>query len=190
MEYLDLTAEVEVLAAPGEQIDVQVQTGGSWVNHYIYIDADYNGFAASIESGSSWRPAGDLVSYSFYNNGSSSDNTGWNSDGDVISGDDRSFPALPSFVVPTKTGRYRMRIKQDWCSIDPAGDSDSNFGGTFSSYGGQIIDVILRVCDPTGIEDVEPEDNVKVIYDIHGRRLEEITKPGIYIINGKKILVK
>ena len=190
MEYLDLTAEVEVLAAPGEQIDVQVQTGGSWVNHYIYIDADYNGFAASIESGSSWRPAGDLVSYSFYNNGSSSDNTGWNSDGDAISGDDRSFPALPSFVVPTKTGRYRLRIKQDWCSIDPNGDSDSNFGGTFSNYGGQIIDVVLRVSDPTGIEDVESEDDVKVIYDIHGRRLDEITKPGIYIINGKKILVK
>ena len=190
MEYLDLTGEIEVLAAPGEQIALQIQTDGSWVNHYIYIDADYNGFTAGIENGSNWRPTGDLVAYSFYNNGGSSDESGWNSNGEAISGDGRSYPVLPSFVVPTKTGRYRLRIKQDWCSIDPAGDSDSNFGGTFSNYGGQIIDVVLRVSDPTGIEDVESEDNVKVIYDIHGRRLDEITKPGIYIINGKKILVK
>ena len=190
MEYLDLTTGFEVLAAPGEQIDVLVQTEGSWVNHYIYIDADYNGFTATIENGSNWRPAGDLVSYSFYNNGGSSDANGWNSEGQMISGDDRSFPVLPSFVVPAEPGRYRLRLKQDWCSIDPAGDSDSNFGGTFSNYGGQIIDVILRVSDPTGIEDIEAESGVKVIYDIQGRRLEEITKPGIYIVNGKKIFVK
>lgn len=44
----------------------------------------------------------------------------------------------------------------------------------------------------TVIEEVEVE-NEKVneaIYDLAGRRLNEITKPGIYIINGKKILVK
>jgi hypothetical protein len=92
--------------------------------------------------------------------------------------------------VPAKPGRYRLRLKQDWCSIDPDGDSDSNFGGTFSNYGGQIIDVILRVSDPTGIENVVPESGEKVIYDIQGRRLDEITKPGIYIVNGKKVLVK
>ena len=44
----------------------------------------------------------------------------------------------------------------------------------------------------TVIEEVEVE-NEKVneaIYDLAGRRLNEITKPGIYIINGKKVLVK
>ena len=189
-EYLDLTGTLEFLAAPGEQVSVTFDTDGSWINHYIYIDADYNGFTASIENGSNWRPAGDLVSYSFYNNGSSSDASGWNSDGQTVSGNDRSYPVLPSFEVPAKPGRYRLRLKQDWCSIDPDGDSDSNFGGTFSNYGGQIIDVILRVSDPTGIENVVPESGEKVIYDIQGRRLDEITKPGIYIVNGKKVLVK
>ena len=42
----------------------------------------------------------------------------------------------------------------------------------------------------TGIENVEVENQVKAIYDLTGRRVEEITAPGIYIVNGKKVLVK
>ena len=42
----------------------------------------------------------------------------------------------------------------------------------------------------TGIENVEVENTVNVIYDLTGRRVEEITAPGIYIVNGKKVLVK
>ena len=43
----------------------------------------------------------------------------------------------------------------------------------------------------TGIENVEGESgNVKGIYDLTGRRVEEITAPGIYVVNGKKVLVK
>ncbi len=42
----------------------------------------------------------------------------------------------------------------------------------------------------TGIENVEVENAVKAIYDLTGRRVEAITAPGIYIVNGKKVLVK
>ena len=189
-EYLDLTESFVFTVAPGEQVSVEIVTEGSWVNHYIYVDYDANGFTASIEGGSNWKPAGDLVSYSFYNNGGSSDASGWNSVGQMVTGDGRSFPALPVFTVVGKPGLYRMRIKQDWCSIDPAGDSDSNFGGTFSNYGGQIIDVILHVTNSTGVEEVETDGGDKVIYDISGRKLSEITKPGLYIVNGKKVIVK
>ena len=42
----------------------------------------------------------------------------------------------------------------------------------------------------TGIENVEVENEVKAIYDLTGRRVEAITAPGIYIVNGKKVLVK
>ena len=42
----------------------------------------------------------------------------------------------------------------------------------------------------TGVENVEVENTVKVIYDLTGRRVEAITAPGIYIVNGKKVLVK
>ena len=43
----------------------------------------------------------------------------------------------------------------------------------------------------TGISEVTTENgNVKVIYDLTGRRVETITAPGIYVVNGKKVLVK
>ena len=43
----------------------------------------------------------------------------------------------------------------------------------------------------TGISEVTTENGeVKAIYDLTGRRVEAITAPGIYIVNGKKTLVK
>ena len=42
----------------------------------------------------------------------------------------------------------------------------------------------------TAIEGVEAEAENAVIYDLTGRRVYEITEGGIYIINGKKVLVK
>ena len=45
--------------------------------------------------------------------------------------------------------------------------------------------------DYTAIENVEAETVVEnAIYDLTGRRVNEITKAGIYIVNGKKVLVK
>ncbi len=42
----------------------------------------------------------------------------------------------------------------------------------------------------TAIGNVEVENTVKTIYDLTGRRVEVITAPGIYIVDGKKVLVK
>ena len=42
----------------------------------------------------------------------------------------------------------------------------------------------------TAIEEVETEAAETVIYDLTGRRVNEITKAGIYIVNGKKVFVK
>ena len=41
-----------------------------------------------------------------------------------------------------------------------------------------------------GIDAVDAEAENDVIYDLTGRRIAEIVKPGIYIVNGKKVLVK
>ena len=42
----------------------------------------------------------------------------------------------------------------------------------------------------TAIESIANESAQKVIYDLTGRRVDTITKAGIYIVNGKKVLVK
>ena len=42
----------------------------------------------------------------------------------------------------------------------------------------------------TAIENVEVENTVKAIFDLTGRKVEAISAPGIYIVNGKKVLVK
>jgi hypothetical protein len=44
--------------------------------------------------------------------------------------------------------------------------------------------------ETTDIEEVEREDLEHTIYDLQGRKLSEITEPGMYIINGKKVYKK
>lgn len=145
-DWTDKTASVVFKAAPGETVTVAAQTTGSWVHYSVFIDVDADGFTTGIEAGSSWKPVGDLVAYSFYNNDGASDASGWNSVGDVVSGDARNKPAIPAFAVPSVVGTYRMRIVQDWCSIDPAGDADGKFSD-FKANRGQIIDVTLEVAE-------------------------------------------
>ena len=48
----------------------------------------------------------------------------------------------------------------------------------------------FRFPGTTGVEEVVVENEVKAIYDLTGRRVSEITEAGVYIIGGKKVLVK
>ena len=189
-DYTDATSTVTFNVQAGEELTISFDKAGEWIHQFVFIDFDGDGFTASIAEGSEWAPAEDLVAYSFYNNNSDSDASGWNSVGTSITGNNRSTPAVPAFKAPDAAGTYRMRVKQDWCNIDPAGDADGKFGD-FKANGGQIIDVLLEVVVSTGIEEVEGENvNVKGIFDLQGRKIEQITAPGLYIVNGKKVLVK
>ena len=51
------------------------------------------------------------------------------------------------------------------------------------------MDVTASKC-PTGIESVVENNAVQGIFDIQGRKIDAITAPGLYIVNGKKVLVK
>ena len=187
---VDIEEPVYFYVEPSEEIAVAVTADGSWRHHYVYVDYNGDGFVASIENGSNWKPAGDLVSYSFYNNDSSNDESGWNSVGTSVTGNNRNTPSLPSFTAPATAGIYRMRFKQDWCSIDPQGDADGKFGD-FKANGGQIIDVLLMVGEvDTAIDTIAAEKANAGIYDMTGRKIEKIVAPGMYIVNGKKVLVK
>ena len=146
--YEDLTSH-KFYCVAGEQLTASFTKGSDepnfWLNGYIYIDDDKNGqFEYGVNS-ADHKPTGDLYAYSFYTESTSSDETGYNSAGQQISGDSRSTHNPPSFVAPTVPGVYRMRYKADWCSIDPGGDTNNTFGGTFTTYKGSIFDVTLVV---------------------------------------------
>lgn len=146
--YLDATAEHAFVVEPGKIVALEMQGGGvndGWMNAYVYIDTDKDGFDAGIAD-DGYTPTGDLVSYSFYNNGADSDESGWNSKGVTLTGNDRSTYTLPDFIAPETPGVYRIRFKYDWCNIDPAGGEGTYHKNNFMGHGGQIVDLKLHVC--------------------------------------------
>ena len=61
----------------------------------------------------------------------------------------------------------------------------------YGQVGRTIYLTLLTVTNTTAIDEVKGENGkVKAIYDLTGRRIDAITAPGIYIVNGKKTLVK
>ncbi|MBR3907243.1 MAG: C10 family peptidase [Bacteroidaceae bacterium] len=64
---------------------------------------------------------------------------------------------------------------------------EGNFGEILKNSNG--IHFIFDDDNVTDIDGVEAEET-ETIYDLQGRKLSEITEPGIYIVNGKKIFVK
>ena len=142
--YVDKYDEVTFTVTPGQVVSFVVNTSASWIHNAVFIDFDNNGFTAGVTN--DWEPTGDLVAYSFYNNGSSSDASGWNSVGNVISGNNRNRPELPSYTIPEDAtpGEYRIRFTQDWCSIDPDGDADGRFSDFYDNRGA-ILDAKLVV---------------------------------------------
>ena len=94
----------------------------------------------------------------------------------------------------TAAGKYTLDLSQ--IIVDHAGESYIDEWG----YNNIMWHSKNQVCPGTktwtivagesSIDDVVVENGEKVIYDLTGRRIDNITKAGIYIVNGKKVLVK
>ena len=77
----------------------------------------------------------------------------------------------------TAAGTYTLYINE-WTIVNSNWETLSEQTLTFT------------IVETTDIEDIDAEVENNVIYDLSGRRIAEITKSGIYIVNGKKVLVK
>lgn len=99
----------------------------------------------------------------------------------ITAGDDENYWFGPDLgKVPVDlTGK--MDAGNLYCTIDI----------DMSEMLGQVINVVFGDEKAvTSIENIAVENNETVIYDITGRRVNEIRNAGIYIVNGKKVFVK
>ena len=76
--------------------------------------------------------------------------------------------------------------------IDGWNTPDEGNSCTFVPVGTFDAETALAAIDKfeTAIENVECEETETVIYDLQGRRIKEITASGIYVINGKKRILR
>ena len=94
----------------------------------------------------------------------------------------------------TAEGKYTLDLSQ--IVVDHAGESyidDWGYPNTRWHSTNQVCSGTKTwtiVAGESSIDDVVVENGEKVIYDLTGRRVENITNAGIYIVNGKKVLVK
>ena len=94
----------------------------------------------------------------------------------------------------TGVGMYKAELNKDAEGNDGTTHFKNNAGKAYLVLPAEQSTVAFYGFDwdgTTGISEVKGESgNVKGIYDLTGRRVEEITAPGIYIVGGKKVLVK
>lgn len=143
--YVDKTDHV-LEAYAGEEIQPVVNWAGEWMHGYLYIDYDKD-YTFSYTLGSDDYPTadGELVSYTFYS--PSDSQWGKNSKGESTKHDSR-LDNVPSFTLPESLapGEYRVRLKIDWCHLDPCGHPDE-IPNTLTGNGGNIVDFTLRIVE-------------------------------------------
>ena len=89
----------------------------------------------------------------------------------------REYNSWGEYVGENNGGYIKCEGNKGYMKLDIA-------NGASSSYS-------FRIEGSTGIDEVKTENGeVKAIYDLQGRKLTEITKPGFYIVDGEKVLVK
>lgn len=144
--YTDLTAET-LTARPGDRVEVRFDygnNGATWMHGYVFVDRDSDG---------NFTSNGDLLAYSYYQ--------GQDMTGRTIAPNVQGYGSAlnpPAFRLPANLapGRYRLRFKVDWDSVDPAGslgseNSAKGKNGILTNRGA-IVDTWLEVKGKTYAE--------------------------------------
>jgi hypothetical protein len=126
----------------------------------------------------------------------------FNVDGKYLAASSSSSNYLATKDALDANGSWTIVIADALATITAQGDKTRNIlqyntsSPRFSCYKGtqEAVNIYAKSPVDTGIEEVEDvkgeSEKVKGIFDLTGRRLNAITEPGIYIIDGKKVLVK
>ena len=108
--------------------------------------------------------------------------------------------SLTEMKVKNSTKSHNAHVDYDWSSYSLHNTTAEktiqfvegvNVFFLYGEVGRTIYLTSLTITDTTGVEDVKSENGkAKTIYDLTGRQVNEITKAGIYIVDGKKVFVK
>ena len=121
-----------------------------------------------------------------------------NVDGSYLAASSNSSNYLKTVSALDENGSWTITISNSLATITAQGTYTRNIlqyntsSPRFSCYTGtqKAVNIYAKSPVGTGVEEVKPESGkVKAIYDLQGREVENPSK-GIYIINGKKVLVK
>lgn len=175
------TSEEPLVVERGDEVVLTVNYTGNAMHSYIYADWNQDWMLDnSIDSDG--IPTGEMLAYTYYSNK--------NSNGETVAA--AQLPSAISnfpFTIPTDIvdGTYYGRYKIDWDNIDPAGQ----YSGTnnIDDNGGFIVDFAIKVEGGVydGIQEVVVDNENNDTYDLQGRR-SEATQPGVYIVNGQKVI--
>ncbi|MBR5324116.1 MAG: InlB B-repeat-containing protein [Muribaculaceae bacterium] len=152
--YVDKT-DVAFPSYAGATVDFsEFDFKGEWMHAYVYVDYNNDGtFDTTVNADGT--TGGELVSFTFYS--ATDSGTGVNSLGESVA--NYTIPMvdyLPAFTLPTdlEDGDYRVRVKIDWCHLDPCGHP-SESENTLTENGGCIADFTMSISDFNGVEFTE-----------------------------------
>ncbi len=111
---------------------------------------------------------------------------GEQTEGSVIAFRAASNNLIGAYNISFNGGARWLYCNQN--NFTDAGGSTNNANGYCFNI--EEVEVVVEPENPTVIENVETEAENAEIYDLTGRKVENITKAGIYIVNGCKVLVK